>query len=142
MACPSINFERVEMLNKKYIVRACISPFVRREKGGAFTLACLFQSSRLIVSFRLSALSLKCFKLMDGENRLKDIISRCRVSESDLVGLVAYLEKECIVERVDHLSSRIGTRYRRQLNFFASFETNMSTREALAGTPFFGHPVS
>ncbi len=118
------------MLNKKYIVRACISPFVRREKEGKFTLACLFQSSRLITSFRLNTLSLKCFKLLDGKNTIRDIVSRCRVSKRELLDLVVYLEKEHIVERVNHFRPRNGPRYRRQLNFFASFETNVSTRAA------------
>ena len=117
------------MLNNIYTVRNCVSTFVRRGRRGKITLACLFQSSRLLISFKLNTLSLRCFKLLNGKLKLKDIAPRCGVSNEELSAFVAYLEKERIVESVSHSKRRSVPRYRRQLNFFASFETNTSTRE-------------
>jgi len=107
---------------KKYIIRSCISPFIKKGVNGRITLDCLFQSSRIIKSFRIDTRGLKIFKMFNGSNTLLSISKKTSVGLEQLIPFVEILENENIIEPKEKDLIESDPKYKRQLNFFKSFE--------------------
>ena len=123
LSVPAILFSEV-MQENKYTIRGTVSIFIKKYTKGTnnITLVCLFQSSRLLLSYRIDRNSLRCLKMFNGMNTLTEIAKKNRVSLNSVKEFADFLTKEGIIGL--KVKGDTNNRYRRQLNFFENFETN------------------
>lgn len=117
------------MENKIFSIRDCVAVFAKRKNGSFWIVSFLFQSSRIVVSFETGTLTFECIKLFDGLHSIKVIAEKTGVSVSEIRTIILFLKKENIITEVRPRNLKVASRYNRQLNFFASFETEKISRE-------------
>jgi molybdopterin/thiamine biosynthesis adenylyltransferase len=117
------------MENKIFSIRDSIAVFSKRKNVSCYIVSFLFQSSRIVVSFETGTLTFECIKLFDGFHTIKAIAGKTGVSIPEIKSLVRSLKKENIIMEVSTRNLKEKSRYNRQLNFFASFETEKILRE-------------